>query len=435
MYIENLGIPTVTICSEAFYPLAKAEAEAKGMPELAIVKVPHPLGSVKQDIAKQYGRNIAEEVLEMLCNEQESIDIEAIVEDDFIEVSYSNDSNLSLFNEVNDYFYKQQWADGLPIIPPTKELVNKMLNYSSEPPNQSLGEFPPQWSETKIEKIAVNAVMAGCESKYFPVVLAAIRALLHPRFNLYAIQATTNPVTPLLVVNGPIVKQLGMNSKGNVLGQGNKVNLTIGRAIRLCMLNIGNALPGELDRATQGQPGKISFCIAENEEENPWNPYHVENNFDPSISTVSVFGAAGTQNILDESSTSAQSLLIMIAGTMTGLGTNNLNVGGEVLVVLSPEHAQLLKEEGFSKKDVQKFLYDYARVPLSAFPDETKKQLLYKRRPKWFLNVPDYYSAPIVDSPEDIKLIVAGSHGPHSTFIPSFGQASKTVTVPIETGK
>ncbi|MFP7298275.1 UGSC family (seleno)protein [Neobacillus niacini] len=433
MYIENLGIPTVTICSEAFYPLAKAEAEAKGMPELAIVKVPHPLGSVKHDIAEQYGRNITDEVLELLCREQDSIAVEAKVEDEYVKIDYSKDIELSFFKEVNDYFYQQHWTDGLPIIPPTKELVDTMLRFSNDPANKTLGEFPPQWSETTIEKVAVNAVMAGCEPKYFPVVLAAIRALLHPKFNLYALQATTNPVTPLLVINGPIAKQLGMNSKANVFGNGNKVNLTIGRAIRLCMINIGNALPGELDRATQGQPGKISFCIAENEEENPWEPYHVENKFELQESTVSVFGAAGTQNILDESSTSAQSLLIMIAGTMTGLGTNNLSVGGEVLIVLSPEHAQLIKDDGFSKKDVQKFLYDYARVPLSALPEETKKQLLYKRRPKWFLNVPDYYMAPIVDSPEDIKVIVAGSHGPHSTFIPSFGQASRTVTVPIET--
>lgn len=422
----------MTICSEVFQPLASMEAEAKGFPDLVIKEVPHPLGSSSDEQAYQYGLNIADEVARSLTESSMKIDEMSHVKD-FEPISFEiNAGPLDFFDHVNDYFYEQNWSDGLPIIPPIPERVKTMLEQTTLNPNGSLGEFPPSWATTTVEKVAVNAVMAGCKPEYFPVILTAVKALLDKKFNLYAIQATTNPVTPLIVVNGPIAKQLKMNSKANVFGQGNTANLTIGRAIRLCMLNIGGALPGEMDRATQGQPGKISFCIAENEEDNPWNAHHIDLGYTSEQSTVSVFGVAGTHNILEQTSTNAQNLLIMIAGSMTPLGINNMTIGGEVLLVFSPEHAKLIEKCGFSKKDVQKFLYDYARVPISMFPEETRKQQLFKRREKWFANVPEYYSVPVVDYSEDIKILIAGGDGAHTTFMPSFGASSRTVTKLIE---
>lgn len=409
------------------------EAEAKGFPDLVIKEVPHPLGSASAEQAFQYGGNIAEAIAKSLTEPSSTTESKSH-EKEFEPITFDMkmDNPLEFFDRVNEYFYNQKWSDGLPFIPPVPERVKEMLEHTSHSPYESLGEFPPAWANTTVEKVAVNAVMAGCRPNYFPVVLTAVQALLDKRFNLYAIQATTNPVTPLIVVNGPIAKELKMNSKANVFGQGNMANLTIGRAIRLCMLNIGGALPGEMDRATQGQPGKISFCIAENEEDNPWNAHHIEQGFSANESTVSVFGVAGTHNILEQTSTTAQNLLIMIAGSMTPLGINNMTIGGEVLLVFSPEHAKLIEKCGFSKKDVQKFLYDNARVPISQFPEETRKQLLFKRREKWFSNVPEYYSVPVVDYLEDIKILVAGGAGAHTTFMPSFGAASRTVTKLIE---
>ena len=416
-----------------FFPLAKGEAEAKGFPELAILQVPHPLGSASAEQAFVYGENLAEDVKKVLT--ERTIDVNGeggVQEDEAISVNYLPEQPLDFFEKVNGFYYQQKWTDGLPITPPIYERVHQMLNHTGYAPDHSLGEFAPTWANTTVEKVAVNAVMAGCKPEYFPVVIAAVKALLDSRLNLYAIQATTNPVTPMIVVNGPIAKELGMNSKANVFGQGNAVNLSIGRAIRLCMMNIGGALPGEMDRATHGQPGKISFCIAENEDDNPWDPYHVENGYQQEQNTVSIFGVAGTHNILEQTSTSAQNLLVVIAGSMTPLGINNMTIGGEVLLVMSPEHAKLIKKCGFSKDDVKKFLYDYARVPLSMFPEETKQKQLFKRRPKWFTNVPDHFSVPVVDYPEDIKILVAGGDGAHTTFMPSFGASSRAVTVPIE---
>lgn len=419
----------MTIVSEVFYALAKAQAAAKGFSDLAIVKVPHPLGSVSSDIAQSYGKAVAEQVLEALTSKHnfEETSVQDDNQPNTFGISFDEKDPLSFFDSVNDHYYENKLTDGLPIIPPTTERVAQMLEYTNLHSEDSLGVFAPKRSNTTVEKIAINAVMAGCQPEYFPVVLTAVKALLRTEFNLNAIQCTTNPATPLIVVNGPIAKELKINSSSNVFGQGSKANMTIGRAVRLCMLNIGGAQPGTLDRATHGQPGKISFCIAENEDESPWESYSIENGYDKETNTVSVFGVAGTHNILDETSTNAQNLLLMIAGTMTGLGSNNITIGGEVLIVLSPEHAKLISDSNFTKTDIQKFLYDNARIPLGAFPVETKESLLLKRRPKWFTNVPDYYQVSIVDRMEDIKIIVAGSHGPHSVFLPSFGDASRTV--------
>lgn len=420
------------ICSEAFYPLAKAEAEAKGFPDLAIILVPHPLGSVPADQAVEYGRSVAESAVAALTEQTAAKAAAAAKETEEIAVDYDEQNPLAFFDLVNDYYYEQKWTDGLPVVPPTPERVRRMLEKTLLQPHEVLGSFAPSYAAASIEKIAVNAVMAGCKPEYFPVLIAAVKAALDPRFNLYAIQATTNPVTPMIVVNGPIVRELGMASKANVFGQGNIANVTIGRALRLCMVNIGGALPGQLDRATQGQPGKISFCIAENEEGNPWESYHVEQGYSKDQSTVTIFGVAGTLNILEQTSTTGQNLLSMIAGSMTPLGTNNLTIGGEVLLVMSPEHAQLMKRSGFSKNDVKKFLYDNARVPLHAIPEETKVKQLFKRRPKWFEHVPEHYAVPVVDYMEDIKILVSGGDGAHTTFMPSFGPSSRAVTVPVE---
>jgi len=201
--------------------------------------------------------------------------------------------------EINDLYYERSWADGLPIIPPTEERVMAMLAGTTQKPQNVVAEIPPQWGEATVEKVAINAVMAGCLPEYMPVILAAVEAMVEKQLNLYALQATTHPSAPLVIVNGPIRKELGLNSGYNVFGQGNRANATIGRAIRLILVNIGGAVPSKLDRATHGQPSKYSFCIAENEEVNPWEPLHVERGFDPSVSTVTIFGVENPWNVIE----------------------------------------------------------------------------------------------------------------------------------------
>ena len=324
--------------------------------------------------------------------------------------------------EINALYYQRGWTDGLPIIPPTEERVAQMLTGTTGKPQDVIGEVPPLWGEATVEKVAINAVMAGCLPEYMPVIITALDAMLEIKVNLYALQATTHPVAPLTIVNGPIRKALGLNSGYNVFGQGNRANATIGRAIRLILINVGGAIPGKLDRATMGQPSKYSFCIAENEERSPWQPLHVERGFDPSVSTVTVCGAENPWNVNDHSGIDAQALLTTIAGTMTAQGTNNiLYLCGEPLVVIGPEHASTMANSGFSKQDVKHFLFEKARVP--------KRQFSLKHQQDRFSEFADDALIPVAPEENAIMIIVAGGAGKHSMFLPTF---SDTLSVTKE---
>jgi len=327
--------------------------------------------------------------------------------------------------DINELYYQRKMTDGLPIIPPTKERVTAMLTGTSSNPQEVIGEIPPQWGEATVEKIAVNTVMAGCLPQYMPVILAAVEAMLEKQFNLYAVQATTHPCAPLIIVNGPVRQELGLNSGYNAFGQGSRANATIGRAVRLILMNIGGGIPGKLDRATLGQPSKYSFCIAENEEANPWQPLHVERGFDPSTSTVTVCGAENPWNINDHVATEAEEVLTTIAGTMAVQGTNNIIYPsrGEALIVLGPEHAAMIANSGFSKQDAKRFLFEKARVPKCQFPR--------KHQELRFADYPDDALIPVAKEYSDVMIVVAGGAGKHSMFSPSFGD-TRSVTKEIK---
>lgn len=320
------------------------------------------------------------------------------------------------FEAVYEYVMQQGWGDGLPVVPPTEERVRSMLAHTKREPDEVIALVPPRYGAATVEKVAINAVMAGCRPEYFPVVLAAVEACCAPEFNLYAIQTTTNPVAPLVVLNGPARKRLGFNCGINALGQGNRANATVGRALRLVLVNIGGGKPGEGDLATQGMPGKYTFCCAENEEETPWEPYHVEHGFAPDDSTVTVFGVQALHNVIDIVEQTARELLFNLARAMAAVGTNNMTHGGQPLLILSPEHARIVARDGFTKDDVRHFLYEHARIPLSQLPARTR-ELMLKRRPKW-VNVD---ALPIADRPKDFELLVIGGPGIHSIFAPTFG--------------
>ncbi|MBI2830951.1 MAG: hypothetical protein HYX79_01680 [Chloroflexi bacterium] len=315
---------------------------------------------------------------------------------------------------INEHFYRHGKTDGLPIVPPTGERVDAMLGGTTRKPQDIIAEIAPQLGEATVEKIAINAVMAGCLPEYMPVIITAIEAMVEKQFNLYAIQATTHPCAPLVIVNGPIRKKLGLNSGYNAFGQGNRANATIGRAIRFALVNIGGGLPGKLDRSTQGQPSKYTYCIAENEEANPWQPLHVERGFAPSASTVTVCGVENPHNINDHIATEAEEMLTTVAGTMRTQGTNNIIYQcGEALVAFGPEHARIIADSGFSKQNVKHFLFEKARVPKSDFPR--------KHQEARYADFPDDTLIPVVREENDIMVMVVGGAGKHSCFIPSFG--------------
>jgi hypothetical protein len=324
------------------------------------------------------------------------------------------------WDEIDAHYEERGWTDGLPIVPPTETRVHELLKQTARDPREVVGVLPPRQGEATIEKIAVNAVMAGCRPAYFPVVLAAIEALADPLFNLDSVQATTHPVATLLVVNGPVARAIGLQAGYNAFGQGFRPNVTIGRAVRLVLMNVGGGLPGSGDRATQGSPAKIAYCVAENEAENPWEPLHVEAGLPAGTSTVTVFGCEGPHNIQDHYSNTARGVLLTVAGAMGQAGSNNLLGRGWPLLSLGPEHAATIAREGYTKQQVKEFLFEHARYPLAKLGLEYQRQQIER----WgVVDAPDTM-VPIVRTADDISVIVVGGAGKHSSWQPTFGDGT-----------
>lgn len=325
---------------------------------------------------------------------------------------------------LDDYLAEMGWSDGLPVVAPTAERVAAMVAASGRPADPELGMMPPRQGVTTIEVLAVNAVMAGCRPEHFPVVVTAIEAMLEPAFNLFAVQSTTHPCSPLLIVNGPIAAEVGINARYGAFGPGVRANATIGRAVRLALLNVGGAAPGVLDRSTQGQPSKYSFCIAENEAESPWEPLHVERGFEPGQSTVTVVGCENPHNINDHVSTDAEGILVTVAGSLANMGSNNAYLHGGPVLAFGPEHAAIVAAAGLSKDDVRRYVFDEARIPRHIW----ERGGMAKMTDDPFAAEP---SVPIISRPEDLIIIVVGGFGRHSSWLPTFGASTQAVTRPI----
>jgi hypothetical protein len=323
------------------------------------------------------------------------------------------------YEAVQEMFLARGWSDGLPIVPPTPQRVEAMMAATDLNSQDVVAELPPIWGAATIEKLAINAVMAGCLPAYFPVLVAAIEAMSDPAFNLYAVQATTHPCAPLVIVNGPLRSALGLNSSSGAFGPGWRPNAVIGRAVRLALLNIGGARPGTGDMSTQGAPSKYSYCVAENEESSPWQPLQVERGFEPHQSTVTVLAGEPPHNINDHAGSSAVDILTIIAGSIAVTGANNAYTGGETLLALGPEHAGTIARDGFSKRDIGEWLVQRATIPLERYTEET----MIER----FGQVPQG-PVPMVGSPEDLTIIVVGGPGKHSSWVPTFGGTTRSVT-------
>ncbi|MDH3288263.1 MAG: hypothetical protein OEP48_11155 [Betaproteobacteria bacterium] len=330
---------------------------------------------------------------------------------------------------INRLYRERRWSDGLPIVPPTAERVERMLRHARCARHDVVARVAPGYGVATAERIAVNAVMAGCEPEYLPVLIAATQAVADPKFNLQGIQATTNPVAVWVIINGPVEKRLAVNASFNCIGQGVWANATIGRAMRLILQNIGGALPGEMDRATHGQPGKYSFCCAENEEASPWEPLHVERGFAAEESTVTVVGAEGTMN-MNTHTKDAPELVRVIAETMIHPPSNEYVHGGEPWLLLGPEHAEVLKRGGYSKTQLKRALWERSRMPAGSF-STLELQRARDSRTRELGELGAETLIPISPRPEDIQIVVAGGPGTHSVYVPCFGN-TRAVTRRVE---
>ena len=327
---------------------------------------------------------------------------------------------------IQNFFETQGWTDGLPIVPPTRERVRAMQQFVDRAPDEVLATLAPRNGEATIERIAVNAVMAGCRPEYVPVLLTAVQAIADPAFNLNGMQSTTHPCGVFVLVNGPLAGELGIHGGYGCFGPGRRANAAIGRAMRLVMLNIGGGTPGDADRSTQGTPAKYTFCAAENETANPWGPLHVEHGFAPEDSVVTVMACEGPHNIQDHGSISGLGILTTAAGSLREAGSNNiLTHGGQPMVVFGPEHAATVARDGYSKDDVKRFLWERARLPESDWSPDWRTEAM---RERLLDEIGRADAIPIARHWSDINVIVAGGAGKHSSWIPTFG-AGLTNTV------
>ena len=293
--------------------------------------------------------------------------------------------------------FERGWSDGLPVVPPTPVRVLRMLKGTSRQPDEVVGLMPPDLVPVTVEKVAINAVLAGCKPEYMPVLLAALEAALTDEFGLHGLICTTMFGSPMIVVNGPAARAIGMNSGVNALGQGNRANATIGRALQLLIRNVGGGRPGEIDRATLGNPGKYSFCFAEAEDAD-WLPLAQERGVEAGRSAVTLFPGEGVQGIVDQKSRDPESLARSFALSLRTVDHAKLAMAGDAVLVVSPEHARVFIEAGWSKQRLREELEKLLLAPgaelvagaggiAEGIPERFKDQQVPKFRPGGLLIV------------------------------------------------
>jgi hypothetical protein len=328
---------------------------------------------------------------------------------------------------ANEMFQERGWTDGLPVVPPTEDAVRRFLDAAGLAPGHVVGVEPVRRRPILAEKVAIAAVMAGARPEYLPVIVAVVRAMCAPEFGLHGSTASTGGSAPFVVVNGPVRRAIGMNATHNVLANGSRANATIGRAIRLLILNVLGGIPGQLDRSTLGHPGKFSFCIAEDEEESPWTPLAQERGVPAGASAVTVVAAESPHQLMNEWTHDPEELLQTYAAVMRANMLTYSIWPGNYAIVVAPQHRQVLAAAGWSKKDVRECLFAAARVTRREWRTVGKAAVAGRK------DEDRVYAA--LRTPDDLLVVAAG--GPAGGFgavvPPWYGSKSLAVTARVET--
>ena len=306
--------------------------------------------------------------------------------------------DLAALEDEHEALFDRGWTDGLPVVPPTEARVLRMLEGTTRAPDEVVAVVPPDLVECTVEKVAVNAVMAGCRPEYLPVVLTAVAAACPDEFNMHGLLATTYFSGPVVIVNGPIARAIGMNSGLNALGQGNRANATIGRALQLVVRNVGGGRPGGVDRATLGNPGKYTFCFAEAEDTSPWESLAVERGVPAGASAVTLFAGEGPRGVVDQLSREPDSLARSMAACLRTVAHPKLPLGFDAILVVSPEHARVFRQAGWTKARLRDELLSHLQLPgeeivrgaggiAEGAPEAFREAILPKFRPDGLLIV------------------------------------------------
>ncbi|MEQ8194861.1 MAG: hypothetical protein RIB59_10265 [Rhodospirillales bacterium] len=337
------------------------------------------------------------------------------------------------FDAIQDHFYEKGWTDGLPIVPPTQERVDAMLaGMAWRDPHEVLALVPPAHGKATLQRVAINAVMAGCKPEYLPVVVAALDCTMDKRYGLHHRQTTTHGSSPLIIVNGPVVKRLKINYGVSCFGSGWRANGTIGRALRLCHVNLGGAQPGVVDFCQHAHPGKYTFCTGENEDANPWEPLHVERGFKADQSVVTVVHTEAPHSMTENMRTDPDSIMEVFADSMATLGCNNLYSQGEPVLALGVEHAEYFYKGGWSKHDIKQAVYERARQPWRLVEGRGKSHGPFF--PEEVDQSDPESMVPIINRPDDLVVIVAGGAGGKSMWCPTSGAQTLSASRAIDFG-
>jgi len=325
-----------------------------------------------------------------------------------------------------EFCFQQGWTDGLPVVPPTADRVAAMLEAARLDAKQEVGFITHRAVSISAEKVAINAVMAGCKPEYMPVVIAAVEGIADPRWSYHGPGTSTGGAAVLMIVNGPVARELDVNCGDNLFGPGWRANATIGRALRLVMRNVCGSMPGLLDRGTLGHPGKLSYVIAENEAESPWTPLHVERGFRPEQSTVTVMAANGPHQFYNQLSNTAEGVLTTLA--------DDMRISGGVMgqphyaVVLAGEHMRTIAGSGWNKADIRRFLFEHTQNSHAHLKRTGRMSAELKPGDETLMR-------PLVESPDDILVVAAGGRaGTFSAYIPGWGskRSSQAVTKEVK---
>jgi hypothetical protein len=423
--IENMGKPGVAIVSGRFESDAVASSRAFGMPDLQWIVVPHIYRNLDPETCRTQTEDAIDDLIGTLTS---SIDAREQAETSDTR-RYEGDDKYDSVMKMNQEFINEDLGDGLFLHPATPDAVAEMLTGTHLPPDHEVCDMPPGFGVATVEKIAINSVMAGAKPEHLPVVIAAVKALSKlGGQGGKSLLMSTSPQAPLLIVNGPITKQLGFNP-GSALGPGrdNQVNTIVGRAFALCFRNIGHWYLNKMDMDTIGTSRKFIQCIAENEDASPWQPFHVDQGFSADESTVSVFVTDGELDVQDQGNHTAEGLLKNLAygstfGTMSLQGPKS---GQERLILMPPDVARPVGTQGFSKQEAKEFIHKYARGNVGKLMQymPLKGEARVHDHWKWLENLTEdqllEITVPIMNDANDCYILVVGADRAKTGVFPS----------------
>jgi hypothetical protein len=440
---EKRGIPTVLWTAERFVANATASSKAFGLPAISLAKLPTPGTGQTEEALHEMVSNSIQEVIDGLTKSV-SPNLEAITTKPAETFKYQADDLLDASEMMNQSFLKEAWSDGFPLIPPTPQAVERMLSGTKLSREEVIGLLEPGFGIASVEKIAINAVMAGCQPEHLPVVITAVQCLIDPMMHARHALMSTGPQTPLIVVNGPIVKKANINAKSCALGPGSISfsNVVIGRALRLIIMNIGHCYPGVGDMDTLGSPTKFSMCLAENEDDNPWEPFHVEKGYTKDTSTVTVHFNYGLCDIHEVSSTTPEGLIEVLSGPPTMPGHPHMgswlsrrkeaenSYQLHDLILLCPDHAKIFAKNHWNKQKIREAIHEHAQVPLRVLLGHRDIKAVEKAHPE-LVSLKDNPDSKMsaLEGPECYDIVVAGADVGRSMFLWGFGEP---VTKPLK---